>query len=149
MVAFSGVEGKLTYERLEMMRFIRKHGISSFRPNPHFPLNSLMMMRGAIVAGMDGRFDEYVEAGLKHMWEEGLKLDDPAVFVTAMTEAGFDGEDLLERCQDPNVKARLISNTEAAVARGAFGMPTFYVGDEMFFGKERLGQLEELLNAPG
>jgi 2-hydroxychromene-2-carboxylate isomerase len=62
-----------------------------------------------------------------------------------MDAAGFDGADLLARTQEPDVKAALVANTEAAVARGAFGIPTFYVGDEMFFGKERLGQLEEAL----
>ena len=113
--------------------------------NPHFPLNTLSLMRAAIVAQRDGRLDAYVDALLRLVWEEGQKMDDPEVFVRCMGEAGFDGAKLLEGTKDPSVKAELVDNTNAAVARGAFGIPTFYVGDEMFFGKERLGQVEEAL----
>ena len=144
--AFGGVKGKVEYENLEMMRFIRKHQISAFRMNPHFPVNTLVLMRGAMVAAQDDNLSAYVDAGLKAMWEEGQKMDDPEVFVSVMTKAGFDGADILARTQDPDVKAALVANTEAAVARGVFGIPTFFVGDEMFFGKDRLGQVEEALS---
>jgi 2-hydroxychromene-2-carboxylate isomerase len=143
MVAFGAIKGKLDYEMLENRRFIAKHGLTRFHFNPHFPVNTLMLMRGAIAAEMDGRLADYVEAGLTAMWEQGLKMDDPEVYVEAMTKAGLDGATLLERTQDPTVKAKLVENTMAAVERGAFGIPTFYVGDEMFFGKDRLGQVEE------
>ena len=106
-----------------------------------------MLMRGAVAAEMDDRLADYVEAGLTSMWEQGLKMDDPEVYVEAMTRAGLDGAALLERTQDPVVKAKLLENTKAAVARGTFGIPTFYVGDEMFFGKDRLGQIEEAIVA--
>jgi 2-hydroxychromene-2-carboxylate isomerase len=149
MLAFAGVKGKLEYDRLEIERFIKKHGLSDFVFNPHFPVNTLLLMRGAIAAEIDGRLVEYTEAGLKHMWEDGRKMDAPEVFVSALGEAGFDGTNLLERTQDPAVKARLVANTEAAVARGAFGVPTFYVGDEMFFGKDRLAQVEDELGTQG
>jgi 2-hydroxychromene-2-carboxylate isomerase len=149
MLAFAGVKGKLEYDRVEIGRFIKKHGLSDFVFNPNFPVNTLLLMRGAIAAEMDGRLVEYTEAGLKHMWEDGRKMDDPEVFVSAMGEAGFDGANLLERTQDPAVKAKLVANTAAAVARGAFGVPTFYVGDEMFFGKDRLAQVEDELVAQG
>ena len=149
MLAFAGVTGKLEYDRLEIERFIKKHDLSDFVFNPHFPVNTLLLMRGAIAAEADGRLVEYVEAGLKLMWEDGRKMDDPEVFVSALGEAGFDGANLLERTQDPQVKARLVANTAAAVARGAFGVPTFYVGDEMFFGKDRLAQVEDALSAQG
>lgn len=147
MVAFGSIKGKLDYEMLENRRFIARHGLTRFHFNPHFPVNTLMLMRGAIAAQMDGRLSEYVEAGLTGMWEQGLKMDDPDVYVTAMTRAGFDGASLLERTQDPTVKAKLAENTVAAVDRGAFGIPTFYVGEEMFFGKDRLGQVEEAIAA--
>ena len=147
MVAFGGVKGKLEYDRLEIERFINKHGLFDFQFNANFPVNTLLLMRGAIAADMDGQLTEYVEAGLRHMWEQGRKMDDPEVFVSAMTEAGFDGAGLLARSQAPEVKARLVANTEAAVARGTFGIPTFFVGDEMFFGKDRLGQVEEEIEA--
>lgn len=145
MEAFDGVKGKLEYNRLETQRFIKKHDLTKFKMNPHFPVNTLLLMRGAIAAEQDGRLTDYVEAGLKCMWEDGLKMDDPEVFTGAMDRAGFDGAALVERTQDPAVKSGLIENTNAAVARGAFGIPTFYAGDEMFFGKDRLGQLEEAL----
>ena len=149
MVAFGSIKGKMDYERIEFARFIKKHGLSKFKFNPAFPVNTLMMMRGAVVAQIDGRLGDYVEAGLKQMWEDGLKMDDPEVFATAMDNAGFDGAGLLERIQDPQVKEKLAENTAAAVERGAFGVPTFYVGDEMFFGKDRLAGLEEELSANG
>ena len=80
------------------------------------------------------------------MWEDGLKMDDPQVYAEAMTAAGFDGPKMLEQMQDADIKAKLFANTSAAVERGTFGIPTFYVGDEMFFGKDRLLQVEEELS---
>ena len=144
-VAFGGVKGKLDYENLEIRRFVAKHGLHDFKMNPHFPINTLLLMRGAIAAQMQGQLTPYVEAGLSHMWEQELKMDDPEVYVQAMTAAGLDGAALLEATQNVEVKAKLADNTAAAIERGAFGIPTFYVGEEMFFGKERLGQLEEEL----
>lgn len=143
MESFGHVKAKVDYGRIETMRFIEKHGLSAFTFNPNFPVNTLMLMRGAIAAEMDGQLEAYVEAGLKCMWEDGLKMDDPDVFVEAMTKAGFDGADLLARTQDPTVKAKLLENTTAAVERGTFGIPTFFVGKEIFFGKDRLPQVEE------
>lgn len=145
MMAFGNIKGKLEYDRLEIRRFIQKHALTKFSFNPHFPVNTLILMRGAVVAEDEGRLKEYIEAGLKHMWEDGLKMDDPTVFVEAMTASGFDGAKLLERTQETEIKAKLVENTTAAVERGSFGIPTFYVGNEMFFGKERLGQIEEEL----
>ncbi len=145
MVAFGEVKGKLDYDRLEMMRFIKKYALTRFKFNPNFPVNTLTLMRGAVAAEMNGQLTPYVEAGLKAMWEDGLKMDDPGVFAKAMTDAGLNGAALLEQTQDAGVKAKLAANTDAAVARGAFGIPTFYVGQEMFFGKDRLAQVEEAL----
>ncbi|MHA7870893.1 MAG: DsbA family protein [Hyphococcus sp.] len=147
MMAFGGVPNKLAYIQLEMQRFIKKHGLSKFQFNPHFPVNTLTLMRGAIAMEEDGRLDAYVETGLRAMWEDGLKMDDPAVFTDTMTAAGFDGEALLARTQDPAVKQKLMDNTGAAVARGVFGVPSFFVGDALFFGKDHLDQVEEALAA--
>ncbi len=141
--AYADIKNKLAYERLEFQRFMARHAIINFRFNPHFPVNTLLVMRGAIVAENDGRLADYVDAVLHHMWEEPKKMDDPEIAAAALTRSDFDGPALLARTQAAGVKARLIANTERAVERGAFGIPTFYVGDEMFFGKERLGQLEE------
>lgn len=145
MMAFGGVKGKLEYEHLETRRFIKKHGLAAFKMNPHFPVNTLTLMRGAIYAEREGFLDAYVEAGLKAMWEDGQKMDDPEVFVSVMNDAGLDGAAILAGTQEPDVKAGLIANTEAAVSRGVFGIPTFFVGDEMFFGKNTLGDVEEAL----
>jgi 2-hydroxychromene-2-carboxylate isomerase len=127
-------------------RFIATHAINSFKMNPHFPINTIMIMRGAIVAQQDGVLDRYIEAILTEMWEEGANLGDADVVVAALTKHGFDGTAMIVRTQDQAVKDRLVANTEAAVARGAFGIPTFFVGDEMFFGKERLGQVKAALS---
>jgi len=142
MVAFGGVKGKMDYEMLETRRFIETHGLTAFRFNPHFPVNTLLLMRGMVAAQRASVGPAYLDAMLKGMWEEGLKLDDPAVFVAAAEAAGLDGAALLAATGDPEVKGELVANTDAAVARGVFGIPTFFVGDEIFFGKERLGQVE-------
>jgi 2-hydroxychromene-2-carboxylate isomerase len=147
MIAFGGIKGKMDYEMLETQRFIEKHGLTQFRMNPNFPVNSLLAMRGLIAAEMEGAKDAYVSAVLAGFWEDGLKMDDPAVVQGVLEKAGLDGGALLARTQDPQVKQALAANTEHAVARGAFGIPTFFVGDEIFFGKERLGQVEEELSA--
>lgn len=142
MTAFGAIKGKMDYEMLETRRFIAAHGLTAFQFNPHFPVNTLLLMRGMVAAQRDGIGPAYLDAMLKGMWEQGLKLDDPAVFVAALDAAGLDGAGLLAATADPEVKAALMANTEAAVARGVFGIPTFFVGGEMFFGKERLGQVE-------
>ncbi len=145
MLAFASIKNKLAYEQLEFRRFVQRHGLSAFTFNPHFPVNTLLIMRGAIVAEEDGRLDDYVEALLHHMWEAPKKMDDPDVAAAALSDSGFDGPALLARTQEPEIKAKLAANTARAVERGAFGVPTFFVGDAMFFGKERLGQVEEEL----
>lgn len=145
MIQYADAPAKLAYENLEMRRFIAKHGLVRFRINPHFPVNTLTVMRGAIVAEDEGNLDDYVDAVNRAMWEEGLKMDDPEVIAPFLSANGFDGPALLARTQEPAIKARLAANTDAAVARGVFGIPTFFVGSEMFFGKDRLAQVEEAL----
>ena len=143
MVAFGGVTGKLAYEGLETRRFVAKHGLTAFRSNPHFPVNTLLIMRGLVAARRAGVEDRYAQVVLAAMWEQGEKMDDPEVVLRVLNAAGLDGAGLIAATQDPEVKAELVANTETAVARGVFGIPTFFVGDEMFFGKDRLGQVED------
>jgi 2-hydroxychromene-2-carboxylate isomerase len=147
VAAFAGVKNKLEYEQRERDRFVRKHGLTAFRWNPHFPVNTLTIMRGAVAAEMDGRLAPYVDLMFRGMWEEGRKLDDPAVIMETLASAGFDAKRFQQRVQDQDVKDRLMANTTRAVERGAFGAPTFFVGDEMWFGKERLRGIEEYLLA--
>ena len=147
MVQFKGIKNKLEYQRLEFTRFIRTHGLARFKMNPHFPVNTVQVMRGAVAAEMDGQLARYVDAVFRNMWEEGLKMDDPAVITAALTQSGLDGARTLARIKDQDVKDKLLANTEASVARGTFGAPTFFVGDEMFFGKDRLREVEEEIEA--
>ena len=146
-VAFAAVKGKLEYEMLEIRRFVAKHGIDKFRLNPHFPVNTLMLMRGLIAARESGHEAAYLEMGLEGLWEEGLKLDDPEILARRTDSAGLNSASLLAAAHTDRVKLKLADNTAAAVARGVFGIPTFFVGDDMFFGKDRLGQIEEAIEA--
>lgn len=142
MIAYSKINNKLNYERLEFERFVKRHALTDFVFNPHFPVTTVLLMRGAVAAQEEGTLDSYIEAGLRAMWEEGESMADPDTFVAAMDRHGLDGAHFVSRAQEPEIKQKLIENTDHAVARGAFGVPTFFVGDEMFFGKERLGQVE-------
>ncbi len=138
-----GIKNRLEYEELERRRFVRRHGIANFTWNPFFPVNTLLIMRGAIAAQREGVFERYVEAMFRGMWAEPKKMDDPDVVRAALTQSGLDAAALLARTQEAEVKDQLLKNTEASVARGTFGSPTFFVGDEIFFGKDRLRDVEE------
>jgi 2-hydroxychromene-2-carboxylate isomerase len=142
---FAGIRNKPEYEHRETERFLRRHGIDDFHRNPFFPVNTLMIMRGAIAAQHLGVFERYVEAMFGDMWSEPKKLDDAQVWHAALQRSGFDPLAFDELVQDRQVKAQLLANTERSVERGAFGSPTFFVGDEIFFGKDRLCEVEELL----
>jgi 2-hydroxychromene-2-carboxylate isomerase len=139
---FADIPHKMAYMRLEMQRFIKEHGLAKFRMNPHFPVNTVQMMRGAIVAEEEGNAPAYVDAMLTAMWEEGKKMDDPAVIIETLDAAGLNGAHILERIQEQSVKDKLIANTSSSAERGCFGAPTFFVGDEMYFGKDRLEAVE-------
>ena len=143
--AFAHIRNKPEYERLEVERFVRKHGIKGFGYSPFFPVNTLNLMRGAIAARTLSVFERYVDEMYRHMWVDHKKLDDPAVLAAALTESGFDAERLMDVSGTPAVKAELIANTERAVQRGVFGSPTFFVDDEMWFGKDRLADVEQAI----
>lgn len=145
MIAFSGIPNKLAYEMLELRRFIARHKLAAFQMNPHFPVNTLLLMRGAVAAEIAGVLPAYVEARFHHMWEAPKKMDDPAVAAEALTASGLDAAALLARTKDDDVKAKLMANTEAAAKRGAFGIPSFFVGEELYFGKNTLRDVEEAL----
>ena len=140
-----GIKNRLEYEELERQRFVRRHAITRFSFNPFFPVNTLLIMRGAVAAQLEGVFDRYVDEVFRHMWAEPKKMDDPEVVRAALGQSGLNAAALLARTQEPAVKDRLLKNTEASVARGAFGSPTFFVGSEIFFGKDRLRDVEEEL----
>jgi len=143
MQAFGHIAPKMAYEMKEMERFVARHGLSEYTFNPHFPINTLLLMRAAMAAERSGDLEAYLTAALHHMWEAPKKMDDPQVAAAALSESGFDGPALVEAAGDPEIKAALLQSTEEAVARGVFGVPTFFVGDEMFFGKDRIEQVLE------
>lgn len=147
MEAFASIPAKLAYEALERRRFVERHGLADFRLNPHFPVNTLAIMRGAEAARDLDVFAPYVEAMFVAMWELGLKMDEPAVSAETLTRAGLPAERLMAHAQDQAVKDRLMANTNRAVERGVFGSPSFFVGDQLYFGKDRLRDVEEALTA--
>ncbi|WP_233023951.1 2-hydroxychromene-2-carboxylate isomerase [Rhodopseudomonas boonkerdii] len=142
---YAGVKNKREFHQLETERFVRRFKVQPYAWNPHFPVNTLNLMRTAIAAQLEGVFERYVEAAFHHMWVEPKKMDDLDIAAAALDASGLDGAKLLARGQEADVKAKLIANTQDAVERGAFGSPTFFVGKEMFFGKEQLREVEEMI----
>lgn len=138
LMSYGHVAQKVAYDRLEMDRFMARHAITGFKFNPHFPVNTLLAMRGAVAAERLGCGPAYREAMYTALWQDGLKLDDPAVWAEAVAGAGLDSAALGAAVEDPEIKAALVQSTESAVARGAFGVPTFFLGNDMWFGKDRL-----------
>ncbi len=143
--SLAGIKNKPEYERLETTRFIRRHKITSYRSNPFFPVNTLMMMRGAIAARSLGVFERYVDEMYRNMWADPKKMDDPNVFRAALDEARLETARILALIETQPVKDQLLENTQRSVERGTFGSPTFYVGNEIFFGKDRLRDVEEMI----
>jgi 2-hydroxychromene-2-carboxylate isomerase len=143
----AGVRNKPQFLAIETERFIKRFNVEPYVWNPFFPVNTLNLMRAAVAAQFEGVFEKYVEAAFHHMWREPKKMEDPEVAAKALSASGLDGARLLTRAQDADVKTKLIENTQSAVERGAFGSPTFFVGDEIFFGKEQLRDVEELIKS--
>lgn len=141
----AGIKNKREFHAIETERFLKRFHVQPYVWNPNFPVNTLNLMRAAVAAQLEGVFEIYVEAAFHHMWREPKKMDDPEVAMRALASSGLDAQKLFARAQEPEVKAILIKNTEDAVARGAFGSPTFFVGKEMFFGKEQLREVEEMV----
>ncbi len=144
--SLAGIKNKPKFQVVETERFVRRFAVKPYTPNPFFPVNTLNLMRAAVAAQFERVFEKYVDAAFHHMWVEPKKMDDPEVARKALAGSGLDAAKLLARAQDADVKAKLIENTQAAVERGAFGSPTFFVGEEMFFGKEQLREVEELVS---
>ena len=143
--SLAGIKNKPQFMELETERFIRRHNITTFRKNPFFPVNTLQLMRAAVAAQFEGVFEPYFRAAYHHMWEEPKKMDDPQVARKAFISSNIDFDRLFARAQQQDVKDRLLKLTQEAVDRGAFGSPTFFVGNEMFFGKDQLRDVEEAI----
>lgn len=146
MLAFAGIPNKLAYEQREMQRFIARHAIA-FTMNPHFPVNTLTLMRMATAAEMAGTLAPFVDAAFTMMWRTPQKMDDLEVIRSSLLGEGLDVDTLLARAKDDDVKSTLMARTVEAARRGAFGIPTFVVGGELYFGKNTLGEVEAALLA--
>ena len=142
--SFKTVPAKGKYDDLDTARFVKKHDIA-FNFNSNFPINTLNLMRGAIFAQENGIFDKYVEVVFKSMWVDNKKMDDLEVIQTVLLENGLPVKQIFEGTQDQKIKDKLIKNTSEAVEKGIFGAPSMLVEDELFFGKESLQDVEELI----
>ncbi|MEN5243491.1 disulfide bond formation protein DsbA [Pseudomonas koreensis] len=137
-------KGRYMFQDLD--RFAKRYGVQ-LRFNPHFPINTLILMRA--VTGMQmrqpQRFAEFVDCLFKALWVEGRNLNDPQTVAAVLTENGFDPQEIIALTNDESVKAALKENTEAAIKRGVFGAPSMFIGDQLFFGQDRLDFVEEAL----
>ena len=146
-VSLQGIKNKGEYTGIETRRFLQKHNITQFNRNPYFPVNTLQIMRGAIYAQQADIFGRYVEEVYRHMWSEPKKMDEADVITDALTASGLPAQDIVEGIQDAAVKQQLIENTNRSVEMGSFGSPTFYVNGEIYFGKDKLVEVEEVILA--
>jgi 2-hydroxychromene-2-carboxylate isomerase len=140
------VPPKGKYMQDDLQRFARRYGVP-YRHNPHFPINTLTLMRGALGLQMrePQKLQAYVDAVYRAIWVDGKNMNDPATLGAVLQQAGFDAQQLLAMAADPEVKERLKAETQQAVARGAFGAPTFFVGGQMYWGQDRLDFVKEAL----
>ncbi|MEM9621401.1 MAG: 2-hydroxychromene-2-carboxylate isomerase [Pseudomonadota bacterium] len=143
-VSLQGIRNKPEYSQLETQRWLQRYPVQNYERNPHFPVNTLMLMRGAVYAQQTDWYADYIEAMFTCMWGQPRKMDDPDVVSAALDEFNLPRDEILAAVQQPEVKQSLMDQTSAAVERGAFGSPTFFVGDEIYFGKEKLRDIEEL-----
>lgn len=138
------IAAKGRYMTQDLQRFARRYGVT-LNFNPFFPINTLALMRGAVGLQDTPHFHPYLEAVFNAIWVNPLNMGDPDTVANVLTGAGIDPEDFRARIEDDTVKARLKANTEEAIQRGAFGAPTFFIGDDMFFGQDRLDFVADAL----
>jgi 2-hydroxychromene-2-carboxylate isomerase len=147
LIANADVKNKSDYFFIEMNRFIQKHKINQFKNNSYFPQNSLLIQRGAIAAQQLNIFKEYVDCTMSGMWEKDLNIQDKDVLKQALEEGGIDYIAIFNIIETKECKDQLIANTSWAVEKGAFGIPTFFIDDQIFFGKDHMYQLEEYISS--
>ena len=140
------VPAKAAYMNNDLKRFAKRYGVP-FRFNPHFPINTLALMRGAVAYQDDAvASSTYRDAIFTAIWVEARNLNEPDVIGQVLSDAGLDPAELMNRIGQQTVKDQLIANTEEAVNRGVFGAPTFFVGEQMFFGQDRLDFVAEAIS---
>jgi 2-hydroxychromene-2-carboxylate isomerase len=148
-VAFADIPNKNKYQLIEIERFIKQHNLKEFKFNSSFPMNTVQLQRGALAAQELGIFERYLEIILEAMWEKDIDLADLNIFKSTLSENNIDAESMIGIITSQACKDQLIANTTDAVNRGAFGVPTFFYDDQIFFGKDHLHQLEEYINSKG
>tara|TARA_Y100000814_G_scaffold191535_1_gene140441 strand:- start:5737 stop:6381 length:645 start_codon:yes stop_codon:yes gene_type:complete len=144
-ISLKGIKNKGEYQGIETQRFLKKHDISNYQRNPYFPVNTLQVMRGAIFAKQANIFQQYINEIYRHMWENPKKMDDPETFREALIESKLPADDIMNGINSAEVKGELIQNTNEAVERGVFGSPSFFVDDDLYFGKDKLVEVEEAI----
>ena len=145
MVTLADIPNKLKYEfDTAFNRFMKEHNITKFKMNEHFPVNTISLIRGAIVAQKNDFFESYVEIVLSGLWEQSLKLDTAEALHELLNNNDCYPDLVIEGIAKDEIKAELIANTSEAVEKGAFGIPTFFVENEMFYGKDSLRELKEM-----
>ena len=144
-ISLKGIKNKGEYQGIETQRFLKKHDISNYQRNPYFPVNTLQVMRGAIFAKQANIFQQYINEMYRHMWENPKKMDDPETFREALIESKLPADDIINGINSAEVKGELIQNTNEAVERGVFGSPSFFVDDDLYFGKDKLVEVEEAI----
>lgn len=147
MQTMADIRNKPEYQRIETERFVQAHGIEDFNGNPYFPVNTLLIMRGAVYARGTDYYSDYVRQVFGHMWSQPKKMDDADVVREALIQSGLPADEILAATQDPQVKSKLLENTNRTVDMGAFGSPTFFVDGNIYFGKDRLRDVEEAIAA--
>ncbi|MBL6753054.1 MAG: 2-hydroxychromene-2-carboxylate isomerase [Pseudomonadales bacterium] len=143
MEQFADVLNKQEYQAKETLRFLMRHGITELVRNPHFPVNTITLMRGAVFAQGKAWEADYIDTMFKAMWEQGLNMADPEQVARVLADAGLPVTEIIAATGDPEVKQQLIDNTANSVARGNFGSPSFFVNEELYFGKDKLRDVEE------
>ena len=144
-ISLKGIKNKGAYQGIETDRFLKKHNITNYKRNPHFPVNTLQIMRGAVFAKHTDTYQDYIDNMYRHMWENPKKMDDPEVIREALIESNLPANEVIAGMNSPEVKEELIRNTNNAVERGVFGSPSFFVNNNLYFGKDKLVEVEEAI----
>ena len=131
----------------DLPRYARKYGVS-LKFNPHFPINTLQLMRAATALHSSENFNHFVDIIFNSIWVEGLNMGDEEVVKSTLSKNNFKTSEILANISSDSVKQMLITNTQLAVDRGLFGVPTIFINNEMFFGQDRLDFVEEILQKP-
>ena len=146
-MAFADIPNKNAYQMIEIERFVKQHELTKYQFNSNFPINTVQIQRGSIAAQELNVFDQYLDVVITAMWEDNKNLNDLDILKATLNENNMDVEAIFNIVNSQECKDRLIANTSAAVERGAFGVPTFFLDDQIFFGKDHLYQLEEYINS--